>query len=97
MQCICVQPAVLRCAIPSTLMRGGGGAASQSQQLWEGGDGRRRMATTNHVLMFRWQREQGRLFGANMKKEKKRALAMLIVANLGQVGCPSLLRRSSLQ
>lgn len=96
MQCICVQPAVLRCAIPSTLMRGGGGGASQPQQLWEGGDGRR-MATTNHVLMFRWQREQGRLFGANMKKEKKRALAMLIVANLGQVGCPSLLRRSSLQ
>ena len=96
MQCICVQPAVLRCAIPSTLMRGGGGA-SQPQQLWEGGDGRRMATTTNHVLMFRWQREQGRLFGANMKKEKKRALAMLIVANLGQVGCPSLLRRSSLQ
>jgi hypothetical protein len=95
MQSICVQPAVLRCAIPSTLMRGGGGA-SQHQQLWERGHGRR-MATTNHVLMFRWQREQGRLFGANMKKEKKRALAMLIVANLGQVGCPSLLRRSSLQ
>lgn len=94
MQSICVQPAVLRCAIPSTLMRGGG--ASQHQQLWEGGRGRR-MATTNHVLMFRWRREQGRLFGANMKKEKKRALAMLIVASLGQVGCPSLLRRSSLQ
>lgn len=95
MQSICVQPAVLRCAIPSTLMRGGG--ASQHQQLWEGGHGRR-MATTNHVLMFRWRREQGRLSGANMKKkEKKRALAMLIVASLGQVGCPSLLRRSSLQ
>ena len=94
MQSICVQPAVLRCAIPSTLMRGGG--VFQHQQLWERGQGRR-MATTNHVLMFRWRREQGRLFGANMKKEKKRALAMLVVANLGQVGCPSLLRRSSLQ
>lgn len=95
MQSMCVHPAVMRCAIPSTLMRGGGGGVSQHRQLWEGGDGRR-MATTSHVLMFRRRREQGRLFGANME-EKKRALAMLIVANLGQVGCPSLLRRSSLQ